>query len=123
MPKRPPNKVPLWERPTFLYRTYDVNGVLIYVGISDNWRTRLEGHRKNSCWWKYVWHVTVEEHVDRHAAFAAESWDIRYWVPAMNSEEQRKHVPLDRPLPVVSFSRRVRRYKFNGDEIEPEALP
>ena len=113
---------PLWERVTYLYRAYDPAGALIYVGISDRWERRFKLHRKQSPWWKRVWHFTIEQHADRAAAFAAESWDIQKLAPAMNFEAQAAHVPVERPVPLVSFSRRLRRSNFNGDEIEAEAL-
>lgn len=114
--------IPLWERVTFVYRFYDPAGALIYVGITDNVENRLKLHRKNRVRWRYIWHITVEEHPDRHAAFAAESWDIKHLRPVMNLEPQHAHVPKVRPRPLVSYSRRVRHYTFNGDEIESEVL-
>lgn len=37
-------------RPHFVYRCYDTNGALIYVGCSVNPKVRVEGHRLNA-WW------------------------------------------------------------------------
>lgn len=111
------SKTPLWERPTYLYRLYDVEEHLIYVGISDRWRARLNGHRKNSPWWGFVARAEVELHHDRRRAFAAESYAIHHESPPLNVEEQVRHVPDVDADPQRSFRVPVHHFTYAGDVI------
>lgn len=108
--------IPLSERITYVYRAFGARQELIYVGISQSWRNRLEGHRKNSPWWRYVQHVEVQQFDNRAEAFAMESWAIRHELPIANTELQARHCPDEAPGPLVSFCRRIRRTSVFGDE-------
>ena len=59
------------NRRTCVYRTYDHDGTLLYVGISMNPDGRLYQHRK-SAWWPLVDEVTIQWFDGREAAKAAE---------------------------------------------------
>jgi hypothetical protein len=65
------------EGPTELYRHYDVDGNLLYVGISLSAVQRLANHRSNSHWYDQVDTVKIERHPSRKAAEAAELEAIR----------------------------------------------
>lgn len=111
---------PLSERTTFVYRAFGTRGELIYVGISQSWRHRLEGHRKSSPWWQYVRHVEIQEFPDRASAFAMESWSIQHETPLANTDLQHKHSPATPPVPLNAFGRIIRRFTPFGDhEIPP----
>ncbi|MFE1767221.1 hypothetical protein ACFW81_23760 [Streptomyces angustmyceticus] len=56
------------DKPTALYRLYDSNGVLLYLGISRFPKARLREHENNQPWWHLVARNTVEWHKDRTAA-------------------------------------------------------
>lgn len=114
--------VPLNDRTTFVYRAFGTRNELLYVGISQSWRHRLEGHRKNSEWWTHVRHVEVQEFPNRACAFAMESWSIANENPIFNLEPQWKHCPEVDPIPSVSFGRWVDHWTYSGDPIEPKEV-
>lgn len=58
--------------PTDLYRYYDHDGRLIYVGISKSAVVRAMQHEHTAHWWDAWVNMTRERHPDRHAAIAAE---------------------------------------------------
>jgi predicted GIY-YIG superfamily endonuclease len=43
-----------------LYRFYDKNQVLLYVGITSSWRNRIASHKRNSFWYQFVDQSKVE---------------------------------------------------------------
>lgn len=110
-------KAPLWDRTTYVYRAFTPSGVLLYVGISDKWITRLRGHSNDSAWWPYTAYLQIDEYANRAEAFAAESWAITHEAPACNVELQTVHCPDFLPVPLCSFGRRQSHWTWNGDEI------
>lgn len=73
-----------------VYRAFDGDGALLYVGCTGDFTTRVDQHRTTKAWWVDVSTVTVEHHIDRDAAFVAERAAIdaerpRYNVPASNA--------------------------------------
>jgi hypothetical protein len=65
------------QKPTQLYRHYDADGALLYVGISLYTVKRLIEHRERSPWFTSIARITVETFPSRDAALAAESAAIR----------------------------------------------
>jgi predicted GIY-YIG superfamily endonuclease len=61
------------DEPTALYRLYDANDALLYLGISWNPDFRLEGHQNDKHWSHLVARRTVEWYPSRPAALAAEA--------------------------------------------------
>lgn len=61
------------DEPTALYRLYDANDVLLYLGISWNPDFRWEQHQNNQSWAHLVAHRTVEWYPDRTSALGAEA--------------------------------------------------
>lgn len=112
--------VPLADRTTYVYRAYGTRNQLLYVGISQSWRHRIEGHIKSSDWWPYTAHIEISEHPNRAEAFAAESWAIKHERPLCNLEPQRAHVPDDYPQPALSFGQAVTRWKNRNQETAKE---
>jgi len=72
------------EAPVALYRFFDADGALLYVGITANLGDRFRAHRAQQPWWPSVASRTVELHEDRWAAAAAEIHAIRTERPAHN---------------------------------------
>lgn len=70
--------------PTTLYRLYSAADALLYVGIAGNPGRRFEQHRADKPWWGDVTHITLEHHLDRAAALAAELKAIRTENPRHN---------------------------------------
>jgi len=57
---------------TTLYRFFDVDGGLLYVGIAGNPARRAHDHSKTKPWWTDVARSTMEHYTTREAAAAAE---------------------------------------------------
>lgn len=78
---------------TALYRHFDADGCLLYVGISLNAVQRLSQH-SDSPWAQDIRNVTVEMHPTRQGALTAEAEAIRVERPLHNhqgSEVYRPH--------------------------------
>ena len=57
---------------TTLYRFYDADDVLLYVGISERGPERWKAHRKGKPWWTDVARTTTEHYDTRQQALDAE---------------------------------------------------
>lgn len=69
---------------TALYRHFDADGRLLYVGISLSPTYRLRQHHDCSAWFQSIANVTVEWFPDRSAAMAAERQAIKAESPEFN---------------------------------------
>jgi predicted GIY-YIG superfamily endonuclease len=69
---------------TDLYRYYDADGQLLYVGISLSAVARASQHRAEKGWWQDVARMTVEHLPTRQAAEDAERSAIRAEKPVHN---------------------------------------
>jgi predicted GIY-YIG superfamily endonuclease len=77
---------------TAVYRLYDTDGQLLYVGISADPSKRWEGHKVYSCrWWSSVVRKSIEWYADRYLALAHEFLAIHYEKPKHN---RRRSAPL-----------------------------
>lgn len=65
-----------------LYRLWDANDRLLYVGVSTNLSARLRVHRKR--WGDLIDHATWEAHPDERAMLDAERQAITDEDPALN---------------------------------------
>jgi hypothetical protein len=69
---------------TSLYRLYDANGQLLYVGVTDGpVPDRLAAHRR-TVWWAQVDSFAVDHHPTRQKALDAERLAIRTEQPLHN---------------------------------------
>lgn len=73
------------DEPTALYRWYDEDGVLLYVGVSFNPAARLTTHRYGPAPWRRIKRIELAWYDNRAAAFAAESEAIRTEDPLLNA--------------------------------------
>jgi hypothetical protein len=80
---------------TSLYRHFDKDGRLLYVGISKNAVARLGGHRGKS-WYHEIEAVKIERHKSREHALYAEALAIQNEQPLYNLA---KPVPRDPDAP------------------------
>lgn len=69
---------------TTLYRLFDVEGELLYVGITSALGSRLSAHRRTQPWWDEVAETAVEAFDDRRSALAAEREAIETEGPRFN---------------------------------------
>lgn len=74
----------LENRPTYLYRHYDKQGKLLYVGISAAPFSRLANHAAQSEWADKIDTVKLERFSTRSAALKAEAKIIRNDAPKFN---------------------------------------
>lgn len=72
---------------TKLYRHYDTDGALLYVGISLSAISRLKQHRK-SAWTDRIARVEISTYPNRAAALRAEAWVIATEMPRFNQRKQ-----------------------------------
>ncbi len=79
---------------TTLYRFFDADDRLLYVGIAGTATQRWEQHAKEKGWWDSVARVTVENHPSRQAAADAERNAIRNESPLYNVVHNRNLVKL-----------------------------
>ena len=84
IPKSIPPEVAESERvKTYLYRHFDAENSLLYVGISLSAINRLSQHRR-SAWADQIVNVKVEQYPSRHAALVAEFIAIQTECPKHN---------------------------------------
>lgn len=67
-----------------LYRMFDGNGRLLYIGLTNNTRTRLKNHADDKAWWGQVHNVTLEHFPSRTALEDAERAAIQSERPLHN---------------------------------------
>lgn len=75
---------------TQLYRHYDEEGELLYVGVSLSTVQRLANHRDDSSWFKEIRSVTIEGFETRKQALAAERKAVENERPKYNVKLQAK---------------------------------
>lgn len=72
------------DQPTALYRFFDADGALLYVGITADLEQRWTKHQSEKPWWPDVAEKTVAWHDDRPSALAAELEAIKTEAPRYN---------------------------------------
>ena len=72
------------HEPTSLYRYFDKNGVLLYVGITGRGIARNAEHNKTQPWWQYVARQEVDHFRSRDEALSAERITIETYRPPFN---------------------------------------
>ncbi|MGH3489475.1 MAG: GIY-YIG nuclease family protein [Actinopolymorphaceae bacterium] len=82
-----------------LYRFYDREGDLLYVGITKKLPRRLREHEIDKAWWTEVQQVTINHFETRDRALEAEAGAIYHEQPRWNVHGRRKPEPLVEILP------------------------
>ena len=72
------------SRATDLYRHYDADGKLLYVGISLAPLDRLRSHKSQSAWFRDIRKITIEPFANRDLAEEAEICAIETEFPLHN---------------------------------------
>lgn len=72
------------DRYTSLYRLYDKDGALLYVGVAQSLLARMNQHRLNARWFRDVVRVDVQHFDNRGDALAAETEAIETENPRYN---------------------------------------
>lgn len=73
--------------PCFVYRLYDAQAELIYVGLTGNVGLRIGQHAAQKAWWNEVSGIEVDVHKTRRDAERAESELIRSHAPKHNTHK------------------------------------
>lgn len=95
-----------------LYRFFDDSGVLLYVGISKHWTSRLNSHESRSDFFRLASHITIERYATRQEVEQAETAAIVNEKPLYNRSQNPLHESwLDH------FSRLKRSY-YKGEAID-----
>lgn len=68
----------------YVYRIYDDEQTLLYIGSSSNPMDRLGGHEQQSRWWEFACDMTVDAAGSRHDAYDAERAAIIAEQPLFN---------------------------------------
>ncbi len=79
---------PVGFKGTTVYRAYDAEGRLLYVGISDTFYARMGQHQASSPWWKHAVRLETEQFATRSKAMVEEARLIRTLAPAYNTTLQ-----------------------------------
>jgi excinuclease UvrABC nuclease subunit len=72
------------QNPCHLYRHFDKDGNLLYVGISMSVLNRIVQHERNSKWFPNLGHITIQEFGSRSLAEKAERIAIKTEKPPYN---------------------------------------
>jgi len=83
-PRGRPSKAEALLARTALYRFFDSEGVLLYVGVTVSVPTRIYQHRYDKPWWADVARVEVTWYETRTLALEAEAEAIRVEAPLYN---------------------------------------
>ncbi len=78
---------------TSLYRHFDKDGALLYVGVSFNPFVRSQGHSNGSVWFERISRIEIEQFETRDAALDAEFNAIQKERPLYNKAGQRFDIP------------------------------
>lgn len=80
-------------RPCAVYRLYDTNDTLLYVGKSLNAEARITEHRRSKSWASQIERVEIEEWPSEEAALDAEAMAIQQESPVYNIKKAQTDTP------------------------------
>lgn len=66
----------LEARTHYVYRAFDADGRLLYIGCTVDLAKRMSQHRKSAEWWEFVAELTTHSYPSRSTARAAEELAI-----------------------------------------------
>lgn len=97
------------HRPTTLYRMYDEQDRMIYVGITCNVTNRMRAHQAEKPWWADVCRIEMERYPNQPAARAVEAKIIQTVAPVHNggggvyrTRQTIRNVDDSEPSPVTT---------------------
>jgi hypothetical protein len=99
------------QEETVLYRHFDKDGRLLYVGISLNELLRIRQHKSTAPWWRDVSNITVERHGTKSEALIAERLAIEKERPLYNTAVLPRSRPTSRTRQKTT-NRRLTRVRF-----------
>lgn len=90
--------------PAAIYRLFDTDDVLLYVGVTGNLRERLGNHSRTQRWWPEVARKAVEWYPTRTEAEDAEKRAIREERPLYNRAGADRSQRIKQPNPAAEIS-------------------
>ncbi len=81
-----------------LYRHYDTDGNLLYVGVSHSTIVRLMGHKCTSAWFDQITTIKIERFDCREDALRAERKAIETESPLHNVKNSLREIPQPPPV-------------------------
>lgn len=109
----------LEQRPTALYRAYNSDGVLLYVGIAVDWGARWAQHRATAPYYNAVARLEIEWLPTRAAAKIAEREAVEKEQPLHNIE----HTAKDQRPWAKGNAERTELYARSFDHLNHRRLP
>lgn len=82
-----------------LYRQFDKDGSLLYVGISASFFERISSHKKHSWWFPLISRIELEHFYSLHDVRDAEERAIKSERPRYNVKHTIKIKPTEPPSP------------------------
>lgn len=95
------------DGPVAVYRFFDADARLLYVGLTSNPGKRTQQHRYTKPWWCEVSTMTVETHEDAREGARAERWAIQTEDPKYNVAHHPTRGTVAPRVVVTSESGRV----------------
>ena len=110
---------------TTLYRYFDSEGQLLYVGITGNIKGRQSQHAKKAEWFSQIANATYEHYDFRNDAFRAEAIAIRTEKPihniAMNNTQAEQSPYLDDFRLKLHLMQMFQDKDIDGKQFKPDA--
>lgn len=75
-----------------LYRAFDSDGSLLYVGISHQPKCRMKEHKRKSKWYPLAARIEMEDYKNRFDAMSAERENIARHKPPYNLQLNPKFI-------------------------------
>ncbi|MGW2371707.1 GIY-YIG nuclease family protein [Kitasatospora sp. NPDC001683] len=119
----------LAQRRTAVYRLYDTDGSLLYVGITHNLEQRWADHRHWKRWWHLVHRSDIQWFPNRASALAAERAAVEAESPRFDKTHRlgrgwRDHPPVTFIDPAEADVKRALRVAVEGERFpHGRALP
>jgi predicted GIY-YIG superfamily endonuclease len=82
-----------------VYRAYDIDDRLIYIGCTTNFPSRMAAHRVTAWWAPLATRFAVEVHLDIETARRAETAAIHLEAPAFNQTHNQRR--FNEPMPLT----------------------
>ena len=74
-----------FARPHVVYRAFDADGCLLYVGMTGSWWRRMGEHSRRSVWFGHASTWVLDGYENRHVAWTAEQAAIKSEHPIHNT--------------------------------------
>lgn len=77
---------------SYVYRAYDQDGDLLYVGVTDELFSRIHQHKLSAAWWPQAHRIVWEQYATRIEAERAERYSIMELLPQHNRRDNHRRI-------------------------------